>query len=34
MTMRAAVLRETGEPLRIEDVELDPPGPGEVQGAD
>ena len=28
--MRAAVLREIGEPLAIEDVELDPPGPGEV----
>jgi Zn-dependent alcohol dehydrogenase len=29
--MRAAVLREAGAPLTIEDVELDPPGPGEVQ---
>ncbi len=28
--MRAAVLRETGAPLTVEDVELDPPGPGEV----
>lgn len=29
--MRAAVLRETGAPLVIEDVELDEPGPGEVR---
>lgn len=29
--MRAAVLRRVGEPLLIEDVELDPPGPGEIQ---
>jgi Zn-dependent alcohol dehydrogenase len=28
--MRAAVLREIGAPLRLEDVELDEPGPGEV----
>jgi Zn-dependent alcohol dehydrogenase len=28
--MRAAVLRTPGEPLTIEDVELDAPGPGEV----
>jgi Zn-dependent alcohol dehydrogenase len=28
--MRAAVLREIGAPLRVEDVELDEPGPGEV----
>jgi Zn-dependent alcohol dehydrogenase len=28
--MRAAVLRTAGEPLAIEDVELDAPGPGEV----
>lgn len=28
---RAAVLREVGGPLRVEDVELDPPGPGEVR---
>ncbi|HEV7623340.1 MAG TPA: alcohol dehydrogenase catalytic domain-containing protein, partial [Amnibacterium sp.] len=28
--MKAAVLRAVGEPLSIEDVELDPPGPGEV----
>ena len=28
--MKAAVLRAVGEPLTIEDVELDPPGPGEV----
>jgi Zn-dependent alcohol dehydrogenase len=27
----AAVLRAVGEPLTIEDLELDPPGPGEVQ---
>jgi Zn-dependent alcohol dehydrogenase len=29
--MKAAVLRAVGEPLSIEDVELDPPGPGEVR---
>jgi Zn-dependent alcohol dehydrogenase len=29
--MRAAVLREVGSPLAIEDVELDEPGPGEVR---
>lgn len=29
--MRAAVLRETGSPLTIEEVELDEPGPGEVR---
>jgi Zn-dependent alcohol dehydrogenase len=29
--MRAAVLREVGAPLGIEDLELDQPGPGEVQ---
>ena len=28
--MRAAVLREIGAPLRVEDVDLDEPGPGEV----
>jgi Zn-dependent alcohol dehydrogenase len=28
--MKAAVLRELGEPLRLENVELDEPGPGEV----
>jgi Zn-dependent alcohol dehydrogenase len=28
--MKAAVLREIGAPLRLEDVELDEPGPGEV----
>ena len=28
--MRAAVLRAVGEPLSVEDVELDAPGPGEV----
>ncbi len=29
--MRAAVLREVGAPLQIEEVELDEPGPGEVR---
>ena len=29
--MRAAVLHQTGEPLRIEDLELDDPRPGEVR---
>jgi Zn-dependent alcohol dehydrogenase len=29
--MRAAVLRQAGRPLVVEDVELDAPGPGEVQ---
>jgi len=29
--MRAAVLREVGRPLSLEEVELDPPGPGEIQ---
>ena len=29
--MRAAVLRATGEPLALEQVELDEPGPGEVR---
>src|SRR5881628_2016543 len=29
--MRAAVLREVGRPLVLEDVELGPPGPGEIQ---
>ncbi|HYY77005.1 MAG TPA: alcohol dehydrogenase catalytic domain-containing protein, partial [Gaiellaceae bacterium] len=28
--MRAAVLRAVGEPLAVEEVELEPPGPGEV----
>jgi Zn-dependent alcohol dehydrogenase len=28
--MRAAVLRETGAPLRLEDVDLDEPKSGEV----
>jgi Zn-dependent alcohol dehydrogenase len=28
--MRAAVLREVGAPLQVEEVELDEPGPGEV----
>ena len=28
--MRAAVLREVGKPLVIEDVQLDKPGPREV----
>ena len=31
--VRAAVLRRVGEPLPIEDVELDAPGPGEIQVA-
>lgn len=30
MKTRAAVLRRVGEPLVIEELELDPPGPGEV----
>jgi len=30
-TTRAAVLREAGQPLQIEELELLPPGPGEVQ---
>jgi S-(hydroxymethyl)glutathione dehydrogenase/alcohol dehydrogenase len=30
-TVRAAVLREVGGPLRVEDVELAAPGPGEVR---
>jgi Zn-dependent alcohol dehydrogenase len=29
--MRAAVLRTPGEPLSVEDVDLDAPGPGEIQ---
>nr|WP_294695996.1 alcohol dehydrogenase catalytic domain-containing protein [uncultured Friedmanniella sp.] len=29
--MRAAVLREVGAPLQLEEVELDEPGPGEVR---
>lgn len=29
--MRAAVLRRMGEPMSVEDVILDPPGPGEVR---
>ncbi|GAA3573516.1 zinc-dependent alcohol dehydrogenase family protein [Microlunatus spumicola] len=29
--MRAAVLREVGQPLTLEEVELDDPGPGEVR---
>ena len=29
--MRAAVLHQPGEPLRIEDLELDDPRPGEVR---
>ena len=29
-TIRAAVLREFGGPLRIERIELSPPGPGEL----
>ncbi len=28
--MKAAVCQELGQPLVIEDLELDPPGPGEV----
>ncbi|HYX83740.1 MAG TPA: alcohol dehydrogenase catalytic domain-containing protein [Gaiellales bacterium] len=28
--MRAAILFEIGDPLRVENVEVDPPGPGEV----
>jgi S-(hydroxymethyl)glutathione dehydrogenase / alcohol dehydrogenase len=31
MRMRAAVLREPGQPVRVEEVELDPPKAGEVQ---
>ena len=30
-TIRAAVLERPGVPVRIEDLELDPPGPGEVR---
>jgi S-(hydroxymethyl)glutathione dehydrogenase/alcohol dehydrogenase len=30
MKMRAAVLWERGRPMSVEDVDLDPPGPGEV----
>ena len=30
MKTRAAVLWERGQPLSVEEVELDPPGPGEV----
>lgn len=29
--MKAALLREVGGPLRVEDVELAPPGPGMVE---
>ena len=29
--VKAAVLRRIGAPLSVEDVELDPPGPGEIQ---
>ena len=31
--MRAAVCREFGQPLEIAEVELAPPGPGEVRAA-
>ena len=31
MRITAAVAEETGAPLRIETLELDPPGPGEVR---
>lgn len=29
--VRAAVLREFGKPMQIEEIELDPPGPGEIE---
>jgi S-(hydroxymethyl)glutathione dehydrogenase/alcohol dehydrogenase len=31
VSVRAAVLRAVGEPLRVEDIELGPPGPGKVR---
>ncbi|MFD1721609.1 zinc-binding dehydrogenase [Amnibacterium endophyticum] len=30
-TIRAAVLRAVGEPLAVEELQLDPPGPGEIR---